>query len=67
VLFDAPAYNAARPGDTDASGAYNVYLFKNRDWRRLSNDGQSGPGGMQTEVRVYATLPAQTTVSQTYL
>jgi FtsP/CotA-like multicopper oxidase with cupredoxin domain len=67
VLFDAPAYNAARPGDSDASGAYNVYLFKNRDWRRLSNDGQSGPGGMQTEVRVYATLDAQTTVSQTYL
>ncbi|HZM76179.1 MAG TPA: multicopper oxidase domain-containing protein [Candidatus Limnocylindrales bacterium] len=66
VLFDAPAYNAARPGGSDAVGAYNVYLFKNRDWRRLSNDGAPGPGGMQTEVRVYASLPAQTTVSQTY-
>ena len=67
VLFDAPAYNVARPGDSDAVGDYNVYLFKNRDWRRLSNDGAPGPGGMQTQVRVYANLPAQTTVSQTYL
>jgi FtsP/CotA-like multicopper oxidase with cupredoxin domain len=66
VLFDAPEYNAARPGDTDAAGPYNVYLFKNRDWRRLSNNGAAGPGGMQTEVRVYASLPPQTTVSQTY-
>jgi FtsP/CotA-like multicopper oxidase with cupredoxin domain len=69
VLFDAPAYDAARPSGSDGRGNYNVYLFKNRDWRRLSNFGApSGPGGMQTEVRVYQTpLPAQTVVSQTYV
>jgi len=68
VLFDAPPYNSLRPGGNDAAGDYNVYLFKNRDWRRLSNDGATGQGGMQTEVRVYAAdhLNAQTTVSQTY-
>ena len=68
VLFDAPAYDAARPSGSDGRGAYNVYHFKNRDWRRLSNDGAAGPGGMMTEVRVYQNpLPAQTVVSQTYV
>jgi len=69
VLFDAPAYNAASPGGTDSRGDYNVYYFKNRDWRRLTNFGAPpGPGGMMTEVRVYATaLPPQTVVSQTYV
>ena len=68
VLFDAPAYNAAAPSGSDGRGAYNVYYFKNRDWRRLSNLGAPGAGGMMTQVRVYATpLPAQTTVSQTYV
>lgn len=69
VLFDAPAYDAARPGDTDTVGAYNVYYLKNRNWRRLTNFGApTGPGGMMTEVRVYANpLPAQTVVSQTYV
>jgi len=69
VLFDAPAYNAAAPSGTDTRGAYNVYYFKNRDWRKLSNFGAPpGPGGMMTEVRVYATaLPPQTVVSQTYV
>ena len=58
---------AGRPART-ASGAYNVYYFKNRDWRKLSNNGGPGPGGMMTEVRVYQTaLPAQTVVSQTYV
>ena len=53
---------------TDSRRHYNVYFFKNRDWRRLSNDGAPGPGGMMTEVRVYQTpLPAQTFVSQTYV
>jgi FtsP/CotA-like multicopper oxidase with cupredoxin domain len=68
VLFDAPAYDAARPSGSDAKGPYNVYHLKNRDWRRLSNLGTSGPGGMQTEVRVYQNpLPDQTVVSQTYV
>jgi len=77
VLFDAPAYNPAKPSGSDSVGDYNVYFFKNRDWRKLSNFGAPpGPGGMMTEVRVYrpindnpATprLPAQTVVSQTYV
>ena len=69
VLFTAPAYDATRRSGSDTRGAYNVYLFKNRDWRRLSNFGAPpGPGGMQTEVRVYSTaLPAQSDVSQTYV
>jgi FtsP/CotA-like multicopper oxidase with cupredoxin domain len=67
VLFTAPAYNAARPSGTDGRGSYNVYFLKNRDWRRLSNDGASGLGGMATEVRVYANaLPAQSVVSETF-
>ena len=69
VLFDAPAYAAARPSGSDGRGNYNVYRFKNRDWRRLANFGAPpGAGGMQTEVRVYQNpLPAQTVVSQTYV
>ncbi len=72
VLFDAPAYDAARPSGSDTWGAYNVYFFKNRDWRKLQNFGSAapGPGGMMTEVRVYSParpLPAQTVVSQTYV
>jgi hypothetical protein len=68
VLFDAPAYDSANPSGADGRGNYNVYYFKNRDWRRLSNHGAPGPGGMMTEVRVYQNpLPAQTIVSQTYV
>jgi len=71
VLFDAPAYDTAKPSGSDSRGSYNVYYFKNRDWRKLSNFGSTaaGPGGMMTEVRVYPTnlLPAQTAVSQTYV
>jgi FtsP/CotA-like multicopper oxidase with cupredoxin domain len=69
VLFDAPVYNSLLPSGTDGSrGNYNVYFFKNRDWRRLSNHGHAGPGGMMTEVRVYQNpLPPQTFVSQTYV
>ncbi|WP_456826537.1 multicopper oxidase domain-containing protein [Cellulomonas sp. P5_E12] len=69
VLFDAPAFDAARPSGSDSRGSYNTYWFKNRDWRRLTNFGAPpGPGGMMTEVRVYqAPLPAQTVVSQTYV
>jgi FtsP/CotA-like multicopper oxidase with cupredoxin domain len=67
VLFDAPAYNAAAPSRIDGRGSYNVYYFKNRDWRKLSNHGAPGPGGMMTEVRVYHNaLPGQTVVGQTY-
>jgi FtsP/CotA-like multicopper oxidase with cupredoxin domain len=68
VLFDAPAYSAASPSGSDSKGNYNVYYFKNRDWRRLSSLGAPGPSGMMTEVRVYQNpLPAQTVVSQTYV
>jgi len=69
VLFDAPAFTTDKPTGSDGNlGSYNVYRFKNRDWRRLSNDGQPGDGGMQTEVRVYQNaLPAQTKVSETYV
>ncbi len=68
VLFNAPAYNGARPSGSDSRGNYNVYHFRNRDWRKLSNNGLAGPGGMQTEVRVYQNpLPPQTIVNQTYV
>ncbi len=71
VLFTAPAFDMGRPSGSDGRGTYNVYQFKNRDWRRLSNFGAPpGAGGMQTEVRVYqtpTTLPLQTDVSQTYV
>lgn len=68
VLFTAPAYNAALPSGFDSGGQqYNVYYFKNRDWRRLSNNGTPGLGGMMTEVRVYPAgyLPLQTKVNET--
>jgi len=72
VLFDAPGYSALRPSGSDGRGPYNVYYFKNRDWRRLSSLGAPGPGGapsgMMTEVRVYQNdLPDQEYVSQTYV
>ena len=72
VVFDAPAFDPARPTGSDGRGSYNVYYFKNRDWRRLSSLGAGGaggtPSGMMTEVRVYQNpLPAQTVVSQTYV
>jgi FtsP/CotA-like multicopper oxidase with cupredoxin domain len=72
VLFDAPAFDPARPTSSDGRGSYNVYYFRNRDWRRLSSLGAPGaggaPSGMMTEVRVYQNpLPAQTVVSQTYV
>jgi len=69
VLFQAPGYDPARPSGTDGRGAYNVYYFRNQDWRRLTNFGAPpGAGGMMTEVRVYQNpLPPQTVVSQTYV
>jgi FtsP/CotA-like multicopper oxidase with cupredoxin domain len=69
VLFTAPAFNPLAPVTTDPQGRmYNTYLFKNRDFRRQSNHGAPGLGGMVTEVRVYqgSPLPAQTVVGQTY-
>jgi FtsP/CotA-like multicopper oxidase with cupredoxin domain len=69
VLFDAPAFDPARATGSDSVGTHNVYYFKNRDWRKLSNNGAAGLGGMMTEVRVYqgSPLPAQSIVSQTYV
>jgi FtsP/CotA-like multicopper oxidase with cupredoxin domain len=68
VLFDAPAFDSARPSGSDGRGAYNVYHLGSRDWRKLSNNGAPGLGGMTTEIRVYQNpLPAQTFVSQTYV
>jgi FtsP/CotA-like multicopper oxidase with cupredoxin domain len=58
VLFTAPPYAAASPGGTDVKGAYNRYFLKNRDAAKLTNAGAPGLGGMATEVRVYASLPA---------
>ncbi|WP_214316754.1 multicopper oxidase domain-containing protein [Nonomuraea sediminis] len=68
VIFVAPPFDAAKPVSTDARGSYNTYWFKNRDFRRLSNHGAPGLGGMATQVRVYqgSPLPAQTTVGETY-
>jgi hypothetical protein len=64
VLFTAPAYDPAAPSGSDAWGIYNRYFFRNRDYRKLANNGAtggggpngavSGLGGMATEVRVYA-------------
>ena len=69
VLFEAPAFTLLKPHGQDSRGRYNVYYFKNRDWRKLSNLGKPGPGGMMTEVRVYmpGRLPTQTVVNQTYV
>lgn len=68
VLFDAPAYSTSSPSGHDGRGDYNVYFFRARDWRQLSNHGVAGQGGMMTEVRVYQNpLPAQLIVSQTYV
>ena len=65
VLFTAPPYNGAAPSGIDDQGrSYNRYFFRNRDFRKLANNGSSGSGGangavsglggMATEVRVYA-------------
>lgn len=60
VIFQAPAFDPSAPVETDRVGEYNVYYFKNRNYARLNNGGQPGPGGMMTEVRVYdGTLPQQ--------
>jgi hypothetical protein len=66
VIFTAPAYSSTLPGGTDAVGAFNTYLFYDRDYRAAGNSGGPGLGGMATEIRVYASgLPAQTVLSVT--
>jgi FtsP/CotA-like multicopper oxidase with cupredoxin domain len=64
VLLTAPAYSALAPSGSDMWGTYNRYFFRNRDYRRVANNGDPGAGGangavaglggMATEVRVYA-------------
>jgi FtsP/CotA-like multicopper oxidase with cupredoxin domain len=68
VIFVAPPFDAGRPTVTDPNlGDLNTYHFKNRNAWKLSNNGAPGPGGMMTEVRVYArALPPQTQPNQTY-
>jgi FtsP/CotA-like multicopper oxidase with cupredoxin domain len=67
VLVEPPAYDAARPGGNDHGNPYNLYWFRNQDWRKLSNGGAPGLGGMMTQLRVYRdALPAQTFVSQVF-
>ena len=64
VMFTAPPYSdVADTTFTDRWGAYNRYFFRNRDYRKLANNGDAGAGGengavqglggMATEVRVY--------------
>jgi hypothetical protein len=60
VIFTAPAYASGLPGGSDSHGAYNTYLFYDRDYRDAGNAGGPGLGGMVTEIRVYQSgLPAQ--------
>jgi manganese oxidase len=67
VLVTAPAYDPARRSGSDTLGAYNLFFFKNRSARKLSNNGAPGLGGMMTEVRVYQNpLPAQSAPNETY-
>jgi FtsP/CotA-like multicopper oxidase with cupredoxin domain len=64
VQFTAPSYSASAPSGSDGWGTYNRYVFRNRDYRKLANNGAAGTGGangamqglggMATEVRVYA-------------
>jgi FtsP/CotA-like multicopper oxidase with cupredoxin domain len=64
VLFTAPNYDASATSGADAWGTYNRYFLRNRDYRKLANNGAPGAGGangavdrlggMATEIRVYA-------------
>jgi FtsP/CotA-like multicopper oxidase with cupredoxin domain len=65
VLFTAPPHDPSAPSGSDQWGSYNRYFFRNRDPRKLANNGRpggaptangaiAGLGGMATEVRVYA-------------
>ena len=68
ALWTAPAYNATLPGGSDPAGNYNVYWLRNRNAQRLRNGALPGPGGMMTQVRVYASgaLPPQQRPNQTF-
>ena len=57
AIFTAPPFDASKA----TPDGYNVYLFYNRNYNRLSNGGHSGYGGAMTEIRVYPEnqLPAQ--------
>jgi FtsP/CotA-like multicopper oxidase with cupredoxin domain len=72
AIFVAPAFDpAAVSGSTPARGPWNTYLFLNRSYQKLNNNGATDPatglGGMVTEVRVYRDpLPAQTRANQTH-
>jgi manganese oxidase len=72
VIVVAPPFDANNvSGSTPARGPWNTYLFKNRSYQKLTNNGTTdaatGLGGMVTEVRVYRDpLPAQTRPNQTH-
>ncbi len=62
VLFSAD-FDGTALTDTDGTGTFNRYYFKNRNAQRLTNNGASGLGGMMTEVRVYSGSPVATQTS----
>jgi FtsP/CotA-like multicopper oxidase with cupredoxin domain len=72
VIFVAPAYVPGGAGGSSvARGPWNTYLFANRSYHKLNNNGSvdaaTGLGGMVTEVRIYRdALPAQTRPNQTH-
>jgi FtsP/CotA-like multicopper oxidase with cupredoxin domain len=72
VILVAPPFLAGSiSGSTPTRGPWNTYLFKNRSYQKLNNNGSvdaaTGLGGMVTEVRVYQNpLPAQTRPNQTH-
>lgn len=68
VIFIAPVFDDARQTETDPNlGRYNPYLFKNRNYQQLTNNGLPGLGGMATEVRVYEDpLPDQTEPNEVF-
>jgi FtsP/CotA-like multicopper oxidase with cupredoxin domain len=68
VIFEAPAFDASAPTESDAVGTHNVYWLKNRDLQRLTNGSLVGLGGQVTQVRVYqgAPLGAQSHPNETY-
>ena len=57
AIFTAPPFDASKA----TPDGYNVYLFYNRNYQRMSNGGHDGYGGAMTEIHVYpaGTLPAQ--------
>jgi FtsP/CotA-like multicopper oxidase with cupredoxin domain len=72
AIFVAPPFDPGSvSGSTTARGPWNTYLFKNRSYQKLNNNGSTdaatGLGGMVTEIRVYRdALPAQVRPNQTH-